>query len=178
MLASCLQGKHAGGESCRVRLDAPIGFTVDSRWVKTHPTKMDSRLRENDFARRHKNERPLMPTFEEQVNMDRDQQFADWGKPAVYRRVTAKFIPELQHAVETHEDIPVTIILNSQPSSLEPVSSIGHRVNSATIWMKSEEMPVGSPAETDRVVIDDIEYEVHETNQIGPVTSLTCQQCE
>lgn len=118
-----------------------------------------------------------MTTIEELLEMNLDQQFEDWGRPAIYRQVSAHFTPELQHNSEEHHDHPVTVIMGTQPTSISSSNETGHLVETVTLCMKAESMPAESPNETDRIVIDAVEFEIHETIQTGCIVALTCHRC-
>ena len=91
---------------------------------------------------------------------DRDREFLDWGREVTYRRVTAVYDPGLQRVSETHADTLVTAIVGTGAAQPASEAAGQHLTGVVRFLVKSEDVPAGGPAVTDRIVVDGREYDV------------------
>ena len=101
-----------------------------------------------------------MVVAEERLKEDRDREFLDWGRDAIYRRVTAVYDPGLQRVSETHADTLVTAIVGNGAAQAAREAAGQHLTQSVRFLVKAEDVPAGGPAVTDRIVVDGREYDV------------------
>ena len=91
---------------------------------------------------------------------DRDREFADWGREVKYRRVTAVYDPALQRVSETHADTLVTAIVGNGAAQPARDAAGQHLTELVRFLVKAEDVSSGEPAVTDRIVVEEREYDV------------------
>jgi hypothetical protein len=90
------------------------------------------------------------------LTADRDQQFADWGTPVTFRRITQTYDPQTQQIAEEIADTTITAIVGSAPFHPTPNTAAQHQTGDLHLQIKAEDLPNASPV--NRIIHNDLEY--------------------
>lgn len=96
----------------------------------------------------------------DQLAVDRDRQFDDWGETITFREVTQTYTPETQQVAEASVDTPITAIVGSGASTPSPGTAAQHFTDDISFLVRAEDLPTSSPTPTSRIVYNGTQYDI------------------
>lgn len=97
---------------------------------------------------------------EEMLATDCERIFADWGRPAVYRRVTQVFSPETMQIVETYSDREITAVFRAEEGKPAPDAG-GQQVRRERVLLfRIGDVPESPVSLTSRIVAEGVTYQI------------------
>jgi hypothetical protein len=114
-----------------------------------------------------------MPQITSIRSDDVDRMFADWGEPAVLKRISQSADPATGTLSETESSIVITAIV--KPRANQPSSGAGYQHSTLTtsFLVRGSELPNGLNLSTCRIVHDGLEYSVLGSEAAGDGLTIT-----